>query len=204
MSPAKTWPLRRPPRTGYVGPHMVTCLDGVLRSRASERTAQEILSEARLPHSPADAVPVREGSAALYHRITRDRFGAEADVIFDIAGRHAGEVMLAKQLPARAKTLLKSAPWTISAWMLTRAMAQHAWLFAGSGAFEITDEMRFLIVSNPFARGFTSDQPACRFHASMFETIYSALVDPRLVCEETACMANGAKACQFSFGLGSR
>lgn len=201
MSAAKAWPLKRPGRDGFVGPHMASSLVDAVTDRIGSMGADTLIRSARLQRSPNPDEPIRETRAAALHRTMRDQWAEDADGISRVGGRWAGQVMLDRQLPQRAQALLKSAPWTISAWMLSRAMTQHSWIFAGSGAFSVTDEMRFEIRGNPFIKGETSSRPLCAFHATMFETIYTALVDPRLVCEETTCEAAGDDACRFSFGL---
>lgn len=180
---------------------MATALVDAIRERKGEAVAAELLAEAGLPRSPSPDDPVREARAAILHRALRDRWPDEAVELGRTSGRRAGQALLEKQLPKRARSLLSNAPWTISAWMLSRAMTQHAWFFTGSGAFEVADGMRFVIRANPLIRGESADRPICVFHAAMFEALYASLVDRRLICEESTCEAAGDDACRFSFGL---
>jgi divinyl protochlorophyllide a 8-vinyl-reductase len=94
-------------------------------------------------------------------------------------------------------------PAGLAAPILSRAIATHAWTFAGSGCFKI-EALRppvFLIHDNPVVRGEASDVPLCHWHAAVFERLFRRLVSRRTTVAETACCAQGAPACRFALRL---
>jgi divinyl protochlorophyllide a 8-vinyl-reductase len=44
---------------------------------------------------------------------------------------------------------------------LGKAIARHAWTFAGSGRFRVVAPLVFEIADNPIVRGEVSDVPLC-------------------------------------------
>ena len=201
MSKSRPRMLRRPPRGGFVGPFLASSLLDVITDAQGAEVADRMARTAGLTSPIAANEPLREGRAAALHRAVHEMHSADAFPILKLAGEAAGRTMLADHLSRRAQKLLRNAPWTVSAWMLSRALSQQAWLFCGSGTFTVADGMRFEIRGNPLIRGQRSTHPICTFHASMFETMYRAIVDPRLVCAETTCEAKGDELCRFAFGL---
>jgi divinyl protochlorophyllide a 8-vinyl-reductase len=85
---------------------------------------------------------------------------------------------------------------------LGKAIARHAWTFAGSGRFRVVAPLVFEIADNPIVRGEVSDVPLCHWHRAVFETLFRALVDDRLRCAEVACCATGNAACRFVLARG--
>ena len=86
-----------------------------------------------------------------------------------------------------------------------KAIAKHAWTFAGSGSFRVVTPWRFEIVDNPIVRGERSDTPLCHWHAAVFERLYQVLVDRTAMCREVACCAvTGGNTCRFDITLAGR
>jgi divinyl protochlorophyllide a 8-vinyl-reductase len=99
------------------------------------------------------------------------------------------------------QALLGLLPARLAAGLLLRAIARHAWTFAGSGAFQLRSghPLRVEIAGGPIARAGAADHPVCGYYAATFETLFRALVHRRTRVTETACEAMGAPACVFTF-----
>ena len=76
---------------------------------------------------------------------------------------------------------------------LARAIARHAWTFAGSGRFGVVDPWTFRIAGNPLIRGERADRPICHWHAAVFARLYQDLVAADCTCIETSCAAEGGR-----------
>ena len=108
--------------------------------------------------------------------------------------------MLAHHLPKRARSLLRSAPWTVPARLPNRAADRHSSLFCGSGTFTVADGMRIEIGGNPLTKGQRETSDPCICLASMFETVYRALADDRIVRAGITCEALADEFCQLALG----
>jgi divinyl protochlorophyllide a 8-vinyl-reductase len=97
------------------------------------------------------------------------------------------------------QSLLRCLPSQLSSRILNRAIARHAWTFAGSGSFRIAPgaPLRFVIAGGAISRGIHSGEPVCDFYAATFQRLYRELVNPRATVVEIACEAAGAPACVF-------
>ena len=114
------------------------------------------------------------------------------------AGVRTAHYIMEHRIPQAAQRVLKALPPVLAAPLLSRAIARHAWTFAGSGRFVREGALRFAIHDNPIVRGETGTTPLCHWHAAVFETLYRGLVDARLRCAETTCCATGHEACRFT------
>jgi divinyl protochlorophyllide a 8-vinyl-reductase len=85
--------------------------------------------------------------------------------------------------------------------LLARAIARHAWTFAGSGCFTVQAGPPLVLETAgcPLARGATADAPVCECYAATFEGVFRALVR-RARVEDIACVATSAPACRFVVG----
>ncbi|MCU0802464.1 MAG: hypothetical protein MUD11_11940 [Rhodobacteraceae bacterium] len=104
---------------------------------------------------------------------------ARADALLAAAGLAVGDYILAHRIPPLAQRVLRLLPAALSARLLARAIARHAWTFAGSllpGA---------------------CDHPACHWHAAVFARLYQRLVWPDAAVTETHCAARGDATCRF-------
>ena len=182
-----------------IGPNAVLQLLPLLEREGGAALRDRMLAAAGLKAAPPETGMMHEAPAALIHQALRRDLPETAARLAAEAGRATGEYILAHRIPARAQSLLRHLPAPLASWLLTRAIGQHAWTFAGSGRFEICPgrPLRLRIKDNPVVRGERAAAPVCHWHAAVFERLYRELVDPALRVREIRCCATGAEACEF-------
>ena len=186
-----------------IGPNAILQMLPVLDAAQGADIRRALLAEAGIVDIPDGSGMIPEGPAAALHQALRHRLPHEAPAIARAAGLATGDYILAHRIPGPAQALLKLLPATVAAPILSRAIAKHAWTFAGSGRFEI-EALRppvFLIHDNPVVRGEASEVPLCHWHAAVFERLFRTLVSRQTTVMETACCAQGATACRFDLRL---
>jgi divinyl protochlorophyllide a 8-vinyl-reductase len=184
---------------GLIGPNAILQMLPVLEREGGPALRDRLLRAAGLTAPPPDTGMMPEGPAARLHQALRRDLPEDAARIAAEAGRATGDYILAHRIPQRAQGLLRRLPAPVASWMLTRAIAQHAWTFAGSGRFEVGSgrPLSFRIHDNPVVRGERADAPLCHWHVAVFERLFTELVHPSIRVRETACCAMGARACEF-------
>lgn len=182
---------------GLIGPNAVLQYLPVLERAGGPALRAAMLAAAGLSAPPPATGLMPEGPAAALHRAVRAARPAEADGLAAEAGRAVADYILAHRIPRPAQRVLRALPPLLAAPLLERAIARHAWTFAGSGRFRRVGRGVFEIADNPVVRGERADRPLCAWHAAVFARLFQALVDPRLGATETACCAMGAPACRF-------
>jgi divinyl protochlorophyllide a 8-vinyl-reductase len=160
-----------------------------------------MLSAAGMDGPPPDHGLMPEGPAARLHQAVRRHLPDTAPAIAAAAGRRTADYILANRIPKPAQGLLRLLPPMLSGPLLSRAIAQNAWTFAGSGRFHQAGRLRFEIAANPLVAGERADQPLCAWHAAVFERLFRVLVDDRLRATETGCCACGDPACRFELTI---
>lgn len=196
--PARPTERERP----VVGPNAAIQLIGALRLATDPESVRRILARAGVPEwgaTPPEAM-IDERLAAALHRATRETLDPErAKDVLTEAGSRTGDYILAHRIPAAARTVLRAVPAWAASRLLARAIAAHAWTFAGSGRFAASRDggLAFAIANNPFCAGTTADEPICVWHAAVFERLFRALVAPTATFVETECCARGDPCCRF-------
>ena len=187
---------------GLIGPNAVTRLAQALAARKGEEILRAVFEKAGLETYLA-APPVRmvdELDVAALHAAMINLVGplAAADVSAE-AGRLTGDYLLANRIPRLAQILLRLMPNPLAARILVRAVARHAWTFAGSGHFSYSfaPGLTLRLEGSPISRYLHTDEPACSYFAATFERIFSAMLGPQVRVTEIACTAAGAEACVF-------
>lgn len=195
-----------------VGPNAITRVAEALSARAGAATARRIFAEAgigrHLDHPPAEMVD--EDEVARLHAALRVGLDADAaEAVSRAAGRATGDYLLAHRIPRPAQAVLRLLPARLACRLLLRAIARHAWTFAGSGSFaaEAGNPAFVRITGCPLVRRVHAEAPACSYpacsypactyYAATFERIFRALVSPAATVEETECEARGDAACVF-------
>ena len=138
---------------------------------------------------------VEEADAAALHEALRRLAPAhEARAYSAEAGRRTGDYILAHRIPRAAAAVLRALPASISARLLARAIARHAWTFAGSGRFtcEPGRPLALSIAGNPLAQ-----TGGCVWHEAVFTRLFAALVHKKAEVREASCCASGHRACRF-------
>lgn len=152
-----------------------------------------------LTDPPTDMVDER--AIAVLHQTARHVLPPDrGPVILADAGRRTGDYILAHRIPWAVQQVLRALPAPLAARALTRAIARHAWTFAGSGQFSAAlghRSVRIAIAGNPVVTGEHAAHPVCFWHAAVFERLYARLVHRHATCVETACQTTGAPACTF-------
>lgn len=193
---------RAPDLAARIGPNAVLQLLPVLEREGGAALRDRLMQDAGLAAPPSDAGMMPEAPAARLHRALRRALPDDAARIAAAAGRATGDYILAHRIPARAQSLLRRLPASVASWLLTRAIAQHSWTFAGSGRFELASgrPLTLRIHDNPVVRGERSDVPLCHWHAAVFQRLFNELVDPAIRVHEARCCAMGSQSCDFVIG----
>ncbi|WP_052341015.1 bacteriochlorophyll 4-vinyl reductase [Salinarimonas rosea] len=194
--------VSRAPAPARIGPNAIIQMREVLLEALGRREAGRILVQAGLERyvfAPPDAM-VDEREVAALHAVLRAAVGETlaAELGFE-AGLRTGRYLLAHRIPAPARLVLRLLPPPLASRLLLKAVARHAWTFAGSGAFAVlaTAPARVRIGGCPLVAGTRLALPGCAFYAGTFEALYRALVHPRAHCRQTACEGRGDAACLF-------
>ncbi len=185
-----------------IGPNAITRIAESLAAFESTATLKRIFESAgiarHLDIPPSDMVDEREVTAL--HRALRTELGVgRARSVSWAAGRLTADYLLANRIPQPAQRVLRVMPPPIASRMLLAAIGKHTWTFAGSGKFSARagHPVTLAIEGCPICLGATAAAPLCDFYAATFERLFSALVSANARVVETACSANGAKACTF-------
>lgn len=181
--------------SGLIGPNAILQLLPVLVARLGATRTHELLHLAQIADIPDGSAMIPQEDAARLHHAVREHEAVQADAILAEAGERTADYILAHRIPRFAQMILKSLPPFLAAPILSRAITQHAWTFAGSGHFRAVTPWRFEIEGNPLIAGEVSDHPLCVWHAAVFMRLYRVLVAPDAVCVEELCGAEAANAC---------
>jgi divinyl protochlorophyllide a 8-vinyl-reductase len=177
-----------------VGPNAVTRLAEALSARAPDALASVFAGHAGWLDVPPEAMVFEGDVAALHAALWRVLPREEAAKVAHAAGRLTADYVLAHRIPAAARAVLRMLPAAASAPLLGRAVAAHAWTFAGSGRVRVRNGRPLVveIAANPLAVA-----PGCPWHRGVFERLFATLVHPGAFVSERACCAEGASACRF-------
>lgn len=184
-----------------IGPNAILQLVPVLDRAIGARARMGLFVEAGVALPRPDAGMLPETEVIRLHRAVCFWFPALAPDLLRQAGLETADYILANRIPVFAQAIIRRLPAPLAARVLAKAIARHAWTFAGSGVFQI-DRFRPLIVSiahNPLAAG-SAKSPSCHWHAAVFERLFETLVWRRTRVVETECCAMGALACRFQIG----
>lgn len=182
---------------GIIGPNAILQMLPVLSDVLGKAERAQLLARAGIVDLPDGSCMIPEGDAARLHRQLRRDAPDAAPRIATRAGLNTADYILAHRIPKLAQTVLRILPATLAANILSKAIAKHAWTFAGSGAFSVVDPWHFEIAGNPIIRGEQSEACLCHWHAAVFTRLYRHLVTRGAFCIETTCCAQGAPACRF-------
>ncbi len=184
-----------------IGPNAVIRTAHVLRDRYGVARAQALLAEATgrslsdLPTHMVDEAEVR----ALVRTCLLHLGHRQTQAVLREAGQRTAEYLLAHRIPRPVQWLLRVLPAPIGLRVLSRAMARHAWTFAGSGRFTVRHARRpeFAIHDCPLCRGLTLPAPVCDFYAGTFEELLARLVRRDTCVAQVESAASGGAACRY-------
>lgn len=182
-----------------IGPNAILQMLPAIADRVGTQRLAGLVAEARLPALPDGQSMIPETDAAALHRQVRRALPTLAEAISADAGRRTADYILAHRIPRPVQAALKRLPAALAAPILSRAIARHAWTFAGSGRFRTVDAWTFELRHNPLIRAERATAPLCAWHAAVFERLYATLVHPACRCRETSCgaMAGSDELCRF-------
>ena len=83
---------------------------------------------------PSEMIPEQE-AARLHQAVRRHLVPEQARAVLREAGLRTADYLLANRIPRPAQIVLRILPPRFAAALLLRAIAAHAWTFAGSGTF---------------------------------------------------------------------
>lgn len=191
--------LRRAHDTGSaakIGPNAILQLAETLRDRRGPEETKAVFARAGLgpllQNPPAEMVGETLVIAlhdALFQHFPRK----EATALASEAGTRTADYIMANRIPGPVRTVLKLLPAGLAAPQLLRAIARHAWTFAGSGACSVQTKKPYWIdiAHNPIAIG------GCAWHMAVFERLFTALVSPRSQVAHSRCCGLGHSVCRF-------
>jgi divinyl protochlorophyllide a 8-vinyl-reductase len=209
-----------PEAEGRIGPNAVTRLAEALDELHGPPATDVVFSAAgllRYRQAPPSAMVDEAVVTSLHAALRRTLAPQEAAAVARRAGALTGDYLLAHRIPAPVRALLRALPAPWAARLLVRAMASHAWTFAGSGAFSsvavsgrpgsdasappdagpVRPRLQLAITNCPLCRGASAPVPACDYFEATFERLFTSRVSRSARVHETTCQATGASACRF-------
>lgn len=138
---------------------------------------------------------------ALIDALRAEAGAAEAGRILARSGERTAGYLLAHRIPRPAHVVLPLLPPAAGLRVLLRAIAAHAWTFAGTGRFSYAvgrGEAILRLADCPECRGVAAAEPICHYYEQCFQTLLQTLIDRRVRVRETACVACGAEDCTFT------
>lgn len=178
-----------------IGPNAILQLLPVLVSRLGAARTHDLLTLAQLGDVPDGSTMIPQGDAARLHQAVRVHEPLQAERLLHAAGENTGRYILAHRIPGFVQAVLKILPAALAARLLSRAIARHAWTFAGSGQFRAVTPWRFELVGNPLIAGEHADYPLCAWHRAVFLSLYRVLVSADVECTEETCGAGSVAGC---------
>lgn len=187
---------------GCIGPNAIVRVAEVLPGYVGTAAARELFERAgiaRYLRAPPEGMVDEAEVLRLHGELRASLGGAVAAEVARRAGLLTADYLLAHRIPRPVQALLKALPAPLAARVLLRAIARHAWTFAGSGRFSARAGRPCVLTirDNPLCRGVHADAPVCDFYAATFERLFRILVHREARVREVACEARGDAECRF-------
>lgn len=204
-APGDAGAARRPGHApaARIGPNAVLQTLAALRERVGEREARRLFDACGLGHHvehPPEAMVPEDDVRRLFAGLDAELGTAAAAAIQRAASDRTARYLLAHRIPRPVAAVLRRLPAALAARLLFRAIARHAWTFAGSGRFHwrpVPGGVHIRIEACPLCRGTVAPEPWCAFYAGTFEGLGRALLAPGARTREVRCLARGDAACEF-------
>lgn len=182
-----------------IGPNAILQLQTLLDLEIGPDLRRALYHRAGIVAPSPDAGMLPEDDVAHLHHALRLFLPDRAASLSRRAGRAVGDYILAHRIPKPVQALMRLLPAPLAQRMLTKAIARHAWTFAGSGRFSVLSQRPLMlsIARNPLVALDESATPQCQWHAGVFERLFGHLVRPGVTVTETRCCACGAPDCRF-------
>ncbi len=183
--------------TARIGPNALTQLFDPIRTHYGADVLKQMLGSAGITQLPSMTGLIDEAPVIRFHALLHETKAENAKMIEREAGIGTARYVLANRIPKPVQVALKVLPPSLSAILLTRAIAKNAWTFTGSGGFEVISKRPLIlqVTKNPLIRGV--EKPSCDWHAAVFETLFQTLVSKKTRIHELCCSATKQNGCQF-------
>ncbi len=193
--------------SAHIGPNAITRVAEALDALSTTEIKAQVFAAAGLeryvwrpPESPVPEAEVAMLHSSLFNELPE----SDARRIARRAGELTASYLLAHRIPLPFQWLLRPMPNALRARLLLRAIARHAWTFAGSSAFRYgvrgwtarALRIHLRIEHNSACTGRHTSQPSCEYHRAVFERLFNTLIG-RLEVRELRCCACGADSCKF-------
>ena len=194
--------------TAEIGPNAVTQLIAALAETASNRQTLSLFARAEVSDwlgAPPERMVDERRVARLHQTVRATLAPDQAVALLQRAGRLTADYLVRARIPRLAQVLLKMLPRAWAARLLVKAIAAHAWTFAGSGQFSAWvggGTVTIEIADNPLCAGESATLPVCVWHAAVLQRLFSVLVWRHARVTETDCAAQQGKVCRFEVRLG--
>ena len=168
---------------GRIGPNAILQVFIALEVSGGKATVERIARHAGLTHhlaSPPTAMVDERDVVALHRAVGAQLHPSEADTVMRTAGDMTARYILANRIPVPVRFALKHLPAVIACRLLLRAIARHAWTFAGSGAFAFTTGRPAILSLTDCPacmQVYDADEP-CTYYSATLEGLFAALVHP--------------------------
>jgi len=188
--------------TGRIGPNAVIRLAEALDAVESKAVTRKLFIAAGLePYvlAPPQAMVPEEEVTVLHRHLRNDLGPGRAASVSWLAGQRTADYLLANRIPKAVQRLLKLLPRRLAAFILLKAIGNHAWTFAGSSHFtwKMGRPITLTFEDCPLCRWDRAAQPCCSYYSATFEQLFRELINPDTAVTETQCIATGASACRF-------
>jgi len=120
-----------------IDPNAILQLVPVLDQAIGNRARQGLFVEAGVPLPPPDAGMLPEAQVIRLHQSVWFWLPTLAPDMLRQAGLATADYILANRIPALAQRVIRLMPAPLAARVLAKAIAKHAWTFAGSGQFTV-------------------------------------------------------------------
>ena len=182
-----------------VGPNAILQLQEPLDRMLGRGALVQILKISRVA-MPSGQEMVPQDDVGLVHHTMWRLFPQQAETLSDDAGAGTARYIAANRIPKVARVLLRILPRVWAERLLTKAIADHAWTFCGTGVLDTRregGEIHFLLRNNPLADRVTQPPHRCVWHAAVFAELFSLILGRNYYCKEVSCCALGAELCHF-------
>ncbi len=187
---------------GKVGPNAVLQVSAALSARFGDDFTHSVFAGAHVarPGGTEYNHMIEESIVSRLHQAVRAALPpGDAHTVLRDAGVRTAHYIVANRLPRPARLLLERLPSRLAAVLLVHSIGQHAWTFAGSGAFASrgAKPVTLDIVRCPLCHSGPQSRPQCGYYEGVFEGLFRILINPAAQAAETLCQAMGADRCRF-------
>ena len=107
--------MRKPATIGQVAPHLVRDVAEAVAALHGSAARDALLEAAGIDALPGAGQSIDEALARKLHHTLRATMPEACNEVLYRAGQSTADALIASQLSSRARTMLKSGPWTVAA-----------------------------------------------------------------------------------------